>query len=72
MHQVLVLRPIYVSEKVGVNKKRRNSKMIFPEKIMEYIRAKELERSQPKGVKSKMKGRKLRSGVNLYWQGSLK
>jgi hypothetical protein len=35
MHQVFVLRPSYVSEKVGVNKKRRNSKIIFPEEIME-------------------------------------
>jgi len=29
-----------------------------------------MERSQPKGVKPKMRGRKLRSGV--YWQGALK
>jgi len=28
-----------------------------------------MERSQPKGVEPKMRGRKLRSGV--YWQGAL-
>jgi len=46
--------------------------MISPEEIMEYVGLKVLERSQSKGVKSKMRGHKLRSGVNLYWQGSLK
>jgi len=35
MHRVLVLRPNYVSEKVGVNKKERNSKIVFTEEIME-------------------------------------
>jgi len=30
-----------------------------------------LERSQPKGVKSKMRVSKVRSGVNLYRQVSL-
>ena len=46
--------------------------MIFPEEIVEYVGVKVLERSQPKGVKSKIRWHKLRSGLILYWQGSLK
>jgi hypothetical protein len=37
---------------------------------MELRGASVIERSEPKGVKPKMKGHKLRSGVN--WQGELK
>jgi hypothetical protein len=37
---------------------------------MEWVRVILIESSQPKGVKSEMRERKLRSGV--YWQGTLK
>lgn len=38
IHQVLVLRPSFVSEEVGANKKGVIKKMIFPEEIIEYVR----------------------------------
>jgi hypothetical protein len=44
---------------VGVNKKRRKSKMIFP-----YEKKKEMEINQQKNFKPKMTGRKLGDGVN--------
>jgi len=49
-----------VFEKVGVNPRcdARN-------KSMDYVEVSVKERSQPKGFRPKMRGRKLRSGVYL-------
>jgi hypothetical protein len=57
VHQGLVLRPSYVPEKVGINKKRKR-------KIYYHKKKKELhEINYLKSVKPKMAGRKLRSGI---------
>jgi hypothetical protein len=47
---------------LGVNKKNVNKNRIF-------FRVRVIESSEPKGVKPKMRARKLLSGVN--WQGTL-
>jgi hypothetical protein len=56
----LILRPSYVLEKVGANKKGVNQKWYSHQKQRVSV----IECSQPKGVKPKMKERKLRNGVN--------
>ena len=60
-HQVLVLHPSYILEKVGINKKGINQKRYSHQKSGISI----TEHNQPKDVKSKMRNRKLKSGVNL-------
>ena len=64
----LVLCPICVREKVGVNRRGTNKKRM-------PVRNNGVDMgwcntAQPKVVKTKVRGRKLRSGV--YWQGALK
>jgi len=44
---------------------RHKSKMIFPQEIMKWVWVNVIECIQPKGVKVKMRGHKLRSGA--YW-----
>jgi hypothetical protein len=63
IHQTLVLRPSCVV-KGGRKQKRRKSKMIFPYGIGV------IKCSLPKGIKQKIRQRKLRNVV--YWQGALK
>ena len=70
VHQALVLRPSYFPEKVGLNKKRCKSEIIFLQEIMEFVGVSVIERRQPTDGKPKIRGCKLRSGV--YWQWALK
>jgi transposase len=44
--------------------------MILLSEIIQYVKVSAIQRSHPEGVKPKMTGRKLRSGV--HWQGALK
>jgi hypothetical protein len=44
--------------------------MILPQEILEYGGFSIIECSQPKGIQTKMRGYKLRSGI--YLQGALK
>ena len=61
IHRTLILSPNFVPEKVGVNQK-----WYFHQKQGVSL----IKRSQRNGFKSKMKERKLKSGVN--WPGELK
>jgi hypothetical protein len=54
---------------VGINQKDK-SKMIFSHGITKYVGVSIRECSQPKGIKTKTRRHKLRSGV--YGQGALK
>lgn len=72
-HKSLVLRSGCVPENVGVNekvKKISKSKIIFPYELTEKLGVNLTQSSQENGLKLKIKGHKLSSGV--YWQRALK
>jgi hypothetical protein len=60
LHQVLILSPTFVPEKVGVNRKYAHKKT----KVFN------MDINDPKCVKQKSTGRKISDVV--YWQGVLK
>ena len=60
IHQILLLRPDRLPEKVEVNSKELNKKIYSHKKKMFY----KMPVNQPKKVKSTMRNRKLRSSVN--------
>jgi len=56
--------------KSGLKSSRRKSKTLFQQEVMEYVGVSVIGPSQPKDVKPKIGGFKMRGSV--YWQGELR